>query len=471
MRQIFYRKNAFKHLISPYYKSDLSHRSPLLLNLPEPDSRLLVPELGNDISYTVYLGKTAYKRLPFYYNPFNMVNPHIAILGTSGAGKSETIKSFILEFKRKNPIKPPIIILDPQGEYVYIASILERQGIPTKVFRIGIDTTINIFERPSIDTPYDEWIDNVILPSIYKMGGIDEKRASVMASKLKQIIYDVYEKIKGFKRDDPTTWRDDPTLELVYQKLQEEIRVAEISRSEDKVKSSALRSLIPLSDRLYRWVYGALDFFASKSDVSMRSIMNYSLVVIDYSAIQTNEVAEEVLLNYIFTYFFTLMARSPPVGGLDLILVFDEAWTLLKKQTGTRISPIEKLTRIARKYGFMCIFATQKTEDIDTNVLPLIGCVFVLKLPDKKQVERISRIGIPDRLKNELLYLDVGEAVVVPRFKTLKGFENPKTPVKVRIIRRTSPPVKLYLYPIITAKELFRMMRYNVRKYTQSERR
>ena len=430
---------GMKDLISTYYLSDLGPRDPSFLNIPEPDSRLLVDENG------VLIGFTEVKGVPFLLNPLNMVNPHVAIIGTSGAGKSELIKTFIIEFKRANPIKPPVIVLDPQGEYLYISEALEEFGIKPVVLRVGVDTYINIFERPTEDTPYFDWVDNVVLPVVHKLGEIDSTSAAIMASRLKQVVYDLYEKSLGFRRDDPMTWRGDPTLEMLYREIDTLVERISSGAISDRELRQAFRSFVSLRDRLSRWVTGAMDFFARRGDVSLRDLMEHPVVILDYSMIQTNPVAEEVFIYYVFMYFFTMMARSPPTGGLDLVLVFDEAWTLLKRESRTKVSPIERLTRIARKYGLMVVMATQKVEDVDRSVLPLMGSVFILKLKDK-QVEKVKSLDIPERLLKRLQSIDVGQAVVVPGFRFSRDYENPATPFMVRIVKRAPSPVKALAY-------------------------
>lgn len=63
----------------------------------------------------VYLGKDKWKSSPIYYDPLELINGHIGIVGTSGTGKTHTIRKIVSELN--NTVKPiKFHILDVHGD-------------------------------------------------------------------------------------------------------------------------------------------------------------------------------------------------------------------------------------------------------------------------------------------------------------------------------------------------------------------
>ena len=89
---------------------DVAKRMPIT-HPPEPRQDLLLSRPFDG----VYVGKTRFMGVPVFWNPNKLINPHIAILGITGAGKSYTVKTFLT---RASLIwNTNAIILDWVGEY------------------------------------------------------------------------------------------------------------------------------------------------------------------------------------------------------------------------------------------------------------------------------------------------------------------------------------------------------------------
>ncbi len=85
----------------------------------EPSEPQNFPE---DLEEAVYIGKTQKYREPVFYARKNLINPHIAILGTSGSGKTNLMLNLIMKFS--SIAGKCIIIMDWSGEYAAIAHAL-----------------------------------------------------------------------------------------------------------------------------------------------------------------------------------------------------------------------------------------------------------------------------------------------------------------------------------------------------------
>ncbi|MCL5106337.1 MAG: ATP-binding protein, partial [Candidatus Marsarchaeota archaeon] len=116
--------------------------------MSEPDIRTMQESSGG-----IYLGKTLVYGLPFFLDVSVLTSPHIAVIGMTGSGKTFMLKNFII----RNSVysEPDMLILDFNGEYRSVV-----QGIGGRIFRLGKDFKINLFEF--LDYSQDKAIDSVL---------------------------------------------------------------------------------------------------------------------------------------------------------------------------------------------------------------------------------------------------------------------------------------------------------------------
>ncbi|MEM0154712.1 MAG: DUF87 domain-containing protein [Methanothrix sp.] len=87
--------------------------------------------LSEEFGEAVYIGKTYKYREPIFYIQKNLINPHIAILGTSGSGKTNLMLNLIMKFSSING--KYIVIVDWSGEYAAIARVLAMSEFDPKI--------------------------------------------------------------------------------------------------------------------------------------------------------------------------------------------------------------------------------------------------------------------------------------------------------------------------------------------------
>jgi DNA helicase HerA-like ATPase len=73
-----------------------------------------------------YLGKTLKYRAPVFYSPKRLINPHIALIGTTGSGKTNMMLNLIMKFSSNGG---KIVIIDWSGEYSTIAQALGMETL------------------------------------------------------------------------------------------------------------------------------------------------------------------------------------------------------------------------------------------------------------------------------------------------------------------------------------------------------
>src|SRR5271157_685150 len=90
--------------------NDIAKRS-FMSRPPEPPAGVLL----NDPHQSIFIGTTKLFRVPFAWSFLNLTNPHISVVGITGAGKSYLVKTFLL--RASYVWNSNAVIIDWAGEY------------------------------------------------------------------------------------------------------------------------------------------------------------------------------------------------------------------------------------------------------------------------------------------------------------------------------------------------------------------
>ncbi|MBD3210641.1 DUF87 domain-containing protein [Candidatus Micrarchaeota archaeon] len=350
---------------SSYMLSKELARKMILVHPPEPRKELLLSSPSNG----VYVGKTRFLRTPVFWNPGKLINPHIAVLGITGSGKSYTVKTFLT---RASLIwNTNAIIIDWVGEY---GEWVRQAG----------GRVINLAkERLNI-------LDLVGLP----------KR-----SRIKQLVsaLDILVDLKSFPDE-----RDEieDALEHVYNRRGKKkphlLDVVKLLEQRGKKKAARL---------IKRFTEEGTDFFAGSSTLDIKKLTTSGLVSIDLHQLPTEEMRSLAGLT-ILQYIKELMraeGMKQDHGHVRLFVVLDEAWKISQDERSDVIS----IVREGRKYNFSLIIATQNPTDMHKTIFSNIGTVFVLRMILREYRDYLRKsIGYSDFLDTEISKFGVGDAAV-----------------------------------------------------------
>ena len=335
----------------------------LLVHPPEPrkDMLLSMPNEG------VYIGRTRFLRTPVFWNPSKMINPHIAVIGITGSGKSYTVKTFLT---RASLIwNTNAIILDWVGEY-------------EKWVKQAGGRVINL-AREKLNI-----LDLVGLPK---------------NSRIKQIIsaFDTLADLKEYPNE-----RDEieDALEKIYQsnKKPQLNDVVEYLERKDRKKAARI---------LRRFTTEGSDFFAGSTTLDIKELTNSGLVCIDLHELPTEEMRSLAGLT-ILQYIKELMraeGMKENNSQVRLFVVLDEAWKIAQDER----SDVIAIVREGRKYNFSLVIATQNPTDMHKTIFSNIGTVFVLRLVLKEYRDYVKNsIGYSQFIDSEISRFGVGDAAV-----------------------------------------------------------
>ncbi|MFH1222666.1 MAG: ATP-binding protein [Candidatus Micrarchaeota archaeon] len=347
--------------LSYMLSKDLATRMPFT-HPPEPRKEMLMSRPFEG----VYIGKTRFMRVPVFWNPHKLINPHIGIIGITGSGKSYTVKSFLT---RASLIwNTNAIILDWVGEYDKWVRQAGGRVIDLSTERLNI-------------------LDLVGLPK---------------HNRIKQIMsaLDILANLHQFPNE-----RDEieDAIENVYEKTKKPV-LADVIRYLEKNRGKKAARM------LKRFASEGSDFFAGHTTLDLKKMTTSGLVCIDLHNLPTEEIRSLAGLT-LLQYIKELM-RSEGMKEdkkIRLFVVLDEAWKIAQDER----SDVIAIVREGRKYNFSLIIATQNPSDIHKTIFSNMGTFFVLRLILKEYRDFVREsIGYSNFIDSEISKFGVGDAAV-----------------------------------------------------------
>lgn len=335
----------------------------------------------------IHLGMNNDSGKPVYWNPFSQIpkklsNQHILIVGTTGAGKTQTASAFIDNLWEQSV---PSIIFDFQGEYMDPElrdgrgnTFLERtdalvvdasDGIPINPFEIPSDRLTGKKQN------YQKVVFQVAasLKRIFGLGDIQH-------AELRDAISQAYA-IKGFVPGNKDSWENDPpTVGDVWSILKEK----------EKVGSATVRNLNLRIEPLFATGI----FIEEGSDLSFDDMLKKT-TIIRLSNLATPELMVAVS-RFMLQKIYSDMLAKGPINKIRIFAVIDEAHKLSYDETLT------ELVREARKYGVGLLLASQSPKDFDRVAFDLMGTKIALHLEGEDARIMAENLGVIDKNERDI---------------------------------------------------------------------
>ncbi len=393
---------------------------------PEPPPTVLI----GDPFQSIYIGTTKIFKVPFTWSFENLTNPHIAVVGITGAGKSYFVKTFLV---RANYVwGTNAVIIDWAGEY---RAWVERSG--GTVVSLGKGDFLNIMDLSGMK-PLDRT--KQIMNSFDILTDIsdfpEQKRLTEEA--LEQAYtnfgYNIAEK--------PPEGKEAPTLKNVILLL------------EEKLTDNTYTYPAELENAIYRlrqFAREGEDYFARKSTIDLGKLAASGLVDIELSALPDERFRALAALFILQTLKEKMRFEGWSASkGLKTIVVLDEAWKVASDAKSDAITII----REGRKYQFGLIVASQNPTDINEAIFSNVGTTFILRIKFERFINYIQgSLNFSDFIRSEITGFGVGQAAVEMAFQTAIKF--PETFVLEKI--QGEEPMFVYtieLSDILTQSEL-----------------
>ncbi|MCY0860212.1 MAG: ATP-binding protein [Sulfolobaceae archaeon] len=277
-------------------------------------------------------------------------NYNVAIVGTSGSGKSHLAKLII------DKLNTSFLVFDPHGEYE-IPSAVKIDASKIKINPLSL-----LGESPrqrALEVAY-------MIKSVFNLGNIQ-------TFEFYNLLLDAYT-LKGIFDSNEETWKyDPPTFYDVYSILQK--RKSSALSSNELNKYSSLEPYVS---------FLANEVFASNS-INMEDLIDKN-VIIDLSKVPTTEIRYiiiETILRGIYSYLY-----SKGKSKLWKIVIMDESPFVLSKDTGKDI--VVKLTAEGRKFGLGIMLISQSSKLLK-EILPNISLFYAFATVEPSELEYTSK--------------------------------------------------------------------------------
>lgn len=287
-----------------------------------------------------------------YWNPLKLPNPHFCGIGTSGSGKTQTLKAIAHGLQSWLPVK--IIIVDYHGD----------QELPG-------ETCYPLNQQ----SPYGI---NPLVVDLDPKGGGPKLQAIAVAATLKralmlgpnqeglliEILGDCY-KAAGISQENEQSWREDPpTFEDIKHQL--ELRIKKECKESPKLKLKLAAS----------FQYGIFSKQQPRLDLPL---IRFDLTALA-KAPGLCAIATEALLKQLMDSH-RLLGASP--NTLSTFILIDEA----KEVKGS--PSVQTIVRDGRKYGLGLGLMSQLPSDFSDDILANTATKIVLSV-DSSEVKRTA---------------------------------------------------------------------------------
>ena len=308
----------------------------------------------------VFLGSNYFTGLPVYLDTFSkeLTNPHLAILGVSGSGKSVTMDVYgarsIVTLNRQ------LAILDNEGEYKKRTDSLSgriikiRQGLPSGINLFDIETEENDNGVEKVDILGKVAEIRAVLAGIMR-NYMDRSLNAKELVDIESAVIETY-KARGITQDKDSLFEKDAG------KLKGKITLNKIKKQMPTLTD--FQKILATKENSQELAEILTGFLKGKSlgifDCTSNINVNDQLIDFDLSEI-TDEVTK-FYANLVITTWITEKYMKLKNHYSRKSVHIDEAWTVIKyKETADFM---EVLARKARKRGVSLVIATQSPDEL-----------------------------------------------------------------------------------------------------------
>lgn len=340
-----------------------------------------------------------------YIDPNKFFAKHLAILGSTGSGKSYAVSSILQKVERFE--NTHIVILDLHGEY---GTAFAETGNVLKITELELPYWLMNFEEMQ-ETFVDE----------------EEPSAHNQVMILREAVVD------SKKSKNPTlkeVLTVDTPLYFDFMDIRVRMQALDTERllggKEGPFYGQFTRFLVrldsKLSDKRYEFMFKPKTYKTSDTLVSLLSKIfgletGKQVTVIDLSGVPFDVI--NVLVSLLGRVIFDFNLWNPSRRDFPIMIVFEEAHNYLSSAPGSRHKAarktVERISKEGRKYGVSCMVVSQRPAEISETILAQCNNFVTLRLINPNDQNYVRRL-VPEALANLIDILPTlrqGEAFVL----------------------------------------------------------
>uniref|UniRef100_A0A7V3PSY2 ATP-binding protein n=1 Tax=candidate division WOR-3 bacterium TaxID=2052148 RepID=A0A7V3PSY2_UNCW3 len=339
---------------------------------------------------------------------------HIAVLGTTGSGKSCTVATILQRTIKKYPYTH-IVVLDLHGEYA-------------RAFPEGV----NLINAGNIELPYwllnfDEFVDLTV--------DVNEPSAKNQLTVLRDSLlrarqaWDTRERLGlggQITADSPVYYDLDELLAMLrdwnIQMVYNAAGVQEPGPLYGVFDKFLIRMDSRVSDPRYHFMFKPKTYTGSPNFIDLlRDYLSidapHQMTIVDLSGVPSDAIG--VIVAVVTRIIFEFNLWNPERERCPILLVLEEAHNYVPSRSDGRFTSaraaVERITKEGRKYGIGMIIVSQRPKELSETVLSQCNTFISMRLTNPEDQDYVRRL-VPDSLAGlmEMLpALRTGEALIL----------------------------------------------------------
>jgi len=349
-----------------------------------------------------------------FINVDRFFGQHIAVVGSTGCGKSCTVVSILQEAIRKYP-DTHIIVLDLHGEYA--------SAFPENVTRIEADKV----ELPYWLLSFDEFQDLTVDQNEFSAKNqVTVLRDALVRARESTVGSDRLRKGERVTADSPIFFQIEDMLGQIRNWNIQMVPNTDGDMVPGPLYGEFDRFLIRLdskvSDPRFKFMFSPTHYTTNDSFVQLlRDFLSIDtgsrMAIVDLSGVPTEAVG--VVAAVVSRIVFEFNLWNPERERFPILLVLEEAHNYVPNRTDYKLqaakSSIERITKEGRKYGIGTIIVSQRPKELSETVLSQCNSFIAMRLTNPDDQAYIRKL-VPDSLSglmDMLPSLRTGEALIL----------------------------------------------------------
>jgi uncharacterized protein len=367
-----------------------------------------------------------------YVNVDRFFGQHVAVLGTTGCGKSCTVVSMLQEAVRRYP-DTHIVVLDLHGEYA--------AAFPEDAMLIDPDKV----ELPYWMMSFDEFQDLLVdMTEFTAKNQVTVLRDALVRAREGTVGEDKTKRGAAVTADSPVWFDIDDLLDQIRNWNIQMVMNAKGEMEPGPLYGVFDRFLIRfdamVSDPRFRFMFAPSSY--NDNDSFAKLLRDYLSIdtgkrisVVDLSGVPSEAVGVVVAVVSRMVFEFNLW--NPERERFPILLVLEEAHNYVPNRNEGKFSAarsaIERITKEGRKYGVGTVIVSQRPKELSETVLSQCNNFVAMRLTNPDDQNYIRKL-VPDALAGLMSMLPalrtgeallLGDAVALPT-RAMIDCPNPK---------------------------------------------
>jgi len=315
-----------------------------------------------------------------------LLGKHVAILGTTGTGKSCTTALILRSILERNPAAH-IVLLDPHNEYATAfsewAEVISPRNMQLPFWLLNFEEVVEVLISDPSRKAEIEILQELIpiAKARYSAGRARDNGALRRAVMPEQARFTV---------DTPVPYRISDLTGLIDE------RMGKLENKRDLSPYRQLRARIDAisQDGRYAFMFGSLTVYDGMTQVLSRifrvPVNNKPITIVELTGLPTEIINVVVSVLARMTFDFAHWSE----GKVPLTLVCEEAHRYVPASDHLGFEPckraIAKIAKEGRKYGVALCIVSQRPAEVDATILSQCNTVFALRMSNDRDQEIVT---------------------------------------------------------------------------------